>query len=110
METEHTEGVVDKALAFVKHTLGIPPVDQTPEVVAKPEYTDTAPVPTIEGAMRLDPYAYTTKSVAEVNVERARRELSDTAFEEHTKAAAQIDRTRDSAKKPSTKYRTFLAA
>ena len=97
METEHTEGVIEKALAFVKHTLGIPPVDQTPDVVAKPEYTDTAPEPTIEGAMRLDPYAYTTKSVAEVNIERARRELSDTALDKHTKAAEQIDRAKDSA-------------
>ena len=83
METDHTETIVDKAVAFVKDFFGVPPGDRTPEVEAKPEYTDTAPEPTIEGAMRLDPYAYTTKSVAEVNVERARRELSDTAFDEH---------------------------
>jgi hypothetical protein len=81
----------------VKDMLGMPPADKPPEVVANPEYTDTAPKPTIEGAMRLDPYAYTTKSVAEVNVERARRELSDTAFGEHTEAAAQIDRAKGSA-------------
>jgi hypothetical protein len=99
METDHTETIVDKAVAYVKDFFGVPPGDRTPDVEAKPEYTDTAPEPTIEGAMRLDPYAYTTKSVAEVNVERARRELSDTAFDEHTKAAAQIDRARDSAEK-----------
>ena len=83
----------------MKDFFGVPPGDRTPDVEAKPEYTDNAPEPTIEGAMRLDPYAYTTKSVAEVNVERARRELSDTAFDEHTKAAAQIDRARESAEK-----------
>jgi hypothetical protein len=99
METEHSETVVEKAVAFVKDMLGMPPADKPPDVVANPEYTDTAPEPTIEGAMRLDPYAYTTKSVAEVNVERARRELSDTAFDEHTNAAAQINRARDSAEK-----------
>src|ERR1700678_703123 len=99
METDHTETIVDKAVAFVKDFFGVPPGDRTPEVEANPEYTDTAPEPTIEGAMRLDPYAYTTKSVAEVNVERARRELSDTAFDEHTNAAAQINRARDSAEK-----------
>jgi hypothetical protein len=99
METEHSETVVEKAVAFVKDMLGMPPADKPPDVVANPEYTDTAPEPTIEGAMRLDPYAYTTKSVAEVNVECARRELSDTAFDEHTNAAAQINRARDSAEK-----------
>jgi hypothetical protein len=94
METEHTETVVEKAVAYVKDFLGIPPGDRTPDVVAKPEYTDTAPEPTIEGAMRLEPYD-TTKSVAELNIER--RENSDTAFDEHTEAAEQIDRPRNSA-------------
>ena len=97
METEHSETVVEKAVAFVKDMLGMPSGRQAPDVVAKPEYTDTAPELTTEGAMRLDPYASTTKSVAEVNIERARIEHSDTAFDEHTKAAAQIDRARDSA-------------
>jgi len=103
METEHTEGVIEKALAFVKHTLGIPPVDQTPDVVAKPEYIDTAPEPTIEGAMRLDPHAYAFNKI----VERSRhstatsREIADTdsPVDAHMQAAAQIDRARDSAEK-----------
>jgi hypothetical protein len=99
METEHSETIVDKAVAYVKDMLGMPPADKPPDVVAKPEYTDTAPEPTIEGAMRLDPHAYTTKSVAQLNIECARRDLSDTAFNEQAKAAAQIDRARDSAEK-----------
>jgi hypothetical protein len=32
METEHTETVVEKAVSFVKHTLGIPPADKPPDV------------------------------------------------------------------------------
>ena len=74
METEHTETVVEKAVAYVKDMLGIPPGDRTPDVEAKPEYSDTAPELTSEDAMRLDPHAYTTKSVAEVNADSARRE------------------------------------
>jgi hypothetical protein len=93
METEHTEGVIKKALAFVKRTLGIPPGDEPPDVVAKPEYIDTEP----NSQDALDPSTYTTKSVAQVNIECARRELSDTAFNEHAKAAAQIERAKSSA-------------
>jgi hypothetical protein len=53
METQHTEGVVEKALAYVKDMFGIQPDDQTPEVEAKPEYTDTAPERASDDAMRL---------------------------------------------------------
>ena len=74
METEHTETVVEKAVAYVKDMLGIPPGDRTPDVEAKPQYSDAAPELTSEDAMRLDPHAYTLKSVAEVNAESARRE------------------------------------
>ena len=38
METEHTETVVEKAVAYVKDMLGIAPSDKTPDVEAKPEY------------------------------------------------------------------------
>jgi hypothetical protein len=69
METQHTESVIEKALAFVKHTLGIRSGDQTLDVVANPEYTDTAPEPNIEGAMRLDPYTF--KSIGELHIEKA---------------------------------------
>ena len=74
MDTEHTETVVEKAVAYVKDMFGIPPGDRTPDVEAKPEYTDSTPELTSEDAMRLDPHADTTKSVAEVNAESARRE------------------------------------
>jgi len=59
METEHAETVVEKAVAYVKDVLGIAP--------------DTAPELTVEDAMRLDPNAYTLKSVAEVYLESAPR-------------------------------------
>jgi hypothetical protein len=74
METEHTETVVEKAVAYVKDMFGIPAGDRTPDVEAKPEYSDTAPDLLSGDAMRLDPHAYTMKSVAEVNAESARRE------------------------------------
>src|ERR1700683_709102 len=61
METDHTENVVDRAVAYVKDFFGVPPGDRTPDVEAKPEYTDTAPEPTIEGAMRLEPPTRTLK-------------------------------------------------
>jgi hypothetical protein len=96
METEHTETVVEKAVAYVKDMLGIPPGDRTPDVEAKPEYTDTAPELTSDDAMRLHPY--TTKSVAEVNAESARREdeLPNRTVDEHMQAAAQLDRAEGS--------------
>ena len=103
METEHSETIVDKAVAYVKDMLGMPQADNPPDVVAKPEYTDTAPEPTIEGAMRLDPHAYAFNKI----VERSRqstatsREIADTdsPVDAHMQAAAQIDRARDSAEK-----------
>ena len=93
METEHTETVVDKAVAYVKDFFGVPPGDRTPDVEAKPEYTDTAPEPTIEGAMRIDPHTRTLKIGAEINVERAPRadESANSAVDAHTHAAEQID-------------------
>jgi hypothetical protein len=74
METEHTETVVEKAVAYVKDIFGIPPSDKTPDVEAKPEYVDAAPAVTARDAMRIEPDRYTFKSVAEVNAESARRE------------------------------------
>ena len=73
METEHAETVVDKAVAYVKDFFGVPPGDRTPDVEANPEYTDTAPEPTIEGAMRLDPHTRTLKIGSEINADRAPR-------------------------------------
>jgi hypothetical protein len=99
MKTEHTEGVIEKALAFVKHTLGIPPVDQIPEVVAKPEYTDTAPVPTIEGAMRLDPHIRTLKIGTEINAERRDDESANSAANERVHAPEQLHRVEGSVQK-----------
>ena len=93
MDTDHTETVVDKAVAYVKDFFGVPPGDRTPDVEAKAEYTDTAPEPTIEGAMRLDPHTRTLKIGAEINAERAPRadESANSAVDAHTHAAEQID-------------------
>ena len=104
METQHTETVVEKVTAYVKDMLGISPADQTPDVAAKPEYSDIAPAlhfddmapevtsrdamrlepgeytrlepteVTSKDAMRLESDAYTTKTVGELNAESARRE------------------------------------
>jgi hypothetical protein len=83
METEHTETVVEKAVAYVKDMLGIAPSDKTPDVEAKPEYADTPREVTAEDAMRLDPNAYTRKSVADLNLERAPRALQEETIENH---------------------------
>ena len=69
METEHIETVVDKGVAYVKDFFGVPTGDRTSHIVANPEYTDIAPKPTIQGAMRLDPYTF--KSVAELHIEKS---------------------------------------
>ena len=103
MEAEHSETIVDKAVAYVKDMLGMPPADRPPDVVANPEYTDTAPELTSEDAMGLDPHAYAFNKI----VERSRRstattgEIADTDSEvdAHMQAAAQVDRARDSAEK-----------
>jgi hypothetical protein len=92
METDHTETVVDKAVAYVKDFFGVPPGDRTPDVEASPEYTDTAPEPTIEGAMQLDPHTRTLKIGAEINAER-REDAS--AVDAHTHAAEQIDHAKE---------------
>ena len=69
METEHTETVVEKAVAYVKDMIGIPPGDKAPDVEAKPEYVDT---PISEDAKPLDPDTF--KSVGDLHMERLRRE------------------------------------
>jgi hypothetical protein len=103
MEAEHSETIVDKAVAYVKDMLGMPPADKPPDVVANPEYSDTAPELTSKDAMRLDPHAYAFSKI----VERSRRSTAttgeivdtDSEVDAHMQAAAQVDRARDSAEK-----------
>jgi hypothetical protein len=102
METEHTEGVVEKALAYVKDMFGLPPVDRAPDVEATPEYTHTAPELPSDDALRLDPHAYAFNKI----VERPRHadgeypekimgtERSNSATDGHMQAAGQIDRAK----------------
>ena len=102
MEAEHSETIVDKAVAYVKDMLGMP-ADKPPDVVANPEYSDTAPELTSKDAMRLDPHAYAFNRI----VERSRRSTAttgeivdtDSEVDAHMQAAAQVDRARDSAEK-----------
>jgi hypothetical protein len=65
MGTEHTETVVEKAVAFVKDVLGIP-ADHAPDVEAKPEYSDAAPEVTAENAMRPDPNAFIVNAAGQI--------------------------------------------
>ena len=99
METEHTETVVDKAVAYVKDFFGVPPGDRTPDVDANPEYTDTAPEPTIEGAMRLEPNTRTLKIGPEINAERREDESANSAVGEHIQAAGKLHRAEWSVQK-----------
>ena len=57
MGTEHTETVVDKAVAFVKDVFGIQ-TEPTPNAESRQEYSHTAPEVTAESAMRLDRNAF----------------------------------------------------
>jgi hypothetical protein len=87
METEHSETVVEKVTSYVKDMLGIPQAEES-----KPAYEDiapalhfgedeeaphaplTAPEPTIEDAMRLEPLPYPTSAAEAFNDEGARRD------------------------------------
>jgi hypothetical protein len=80
METEHTETVVEKAVAFVKDMFGMAPDDKARDLEAKPEQVDT-PASSSEDAMRPDPNAYTFKTVGELHLESAQREDGPTSGE-----------------------------
>lgn len=75
METEHTEGVIEKAVAYVKDMFGAPPYHRHVDSEGRPiiPATPTETELTSKDAMRLDPDAYTMKTVAEVSAENARR-------------------------------------
>ncbi len=81
METEHAETAIEKFTSYVKTMLGIPQ-DRHSHVDAKPDYgeiapalhfDDGAPELTSKDAMRLEPGAYTTKTVGELSAKSARR-------------------------------------
>ena len=71
METEHTETVVEKAMAYVKDMFGLSPGDHTPDGERAPLEPNTDPEDdlTSDDVMRLDPHAYTFNKI----VERSRR-------------------------------------
>ena len=92
MEAEHSETIVDRAVAYVKDMLRMPPADKPPDVVANPEYTDTLEI-TSEDAMRLDPHAYHFNKIVERSRRSTARDIadSDSAADAHMQAADIID-------------------
>jgi hypothetical protein len=82
METGHTETVVEKVTAYVKDVLGIHPDE--PDVVAKPEYSDSEPEIETKDEMLLNPNAYTMKSIGELSSESPVSPGSGGAFERST--------------------------
>jgi hypothetical protein len=76
METEHTETVIERAVAYVKDALGMPPGDRTPEVEARPlvRMSPREVGLTSEVVTGIEPDTHTFKSVAELHMESARRD------------------------------------
>ena len=73
METEHTEGIVEKAVAYVKDMFGTPPYHRHVDSEGRPVMPATAATEvTSDDAMHLDPYTF--KSVGELHIESARRD------------------------------------
>ena len=66
METEHTEGIVEKAVAYVKDMFGTPPYHRHVDSEGRPIMPTTAAETevTSDDAMHLDPYTF--KSVGEL--------------------------------------------
>jgi hypothetical protein len=74
METEHTETVVEKAVAYVKDMFGSPPYHRHVDSEGRPIMPPTDGELAAEENKRKSPSAYTFRSVAEVNAESVRRE------------------------------------
>ncbi len=74
METEHTETVAEKAVAYVKDMFGTPPYHRHVDSEGRPIMPATAAETevTSDDAMRLDPYTF--KSVGELHIETAARD------------------------------------
>ena len=60
METEHTEGIVEKAVAYVKDMFGTPPYHRHVDSEGRPIMPATAAESEVasDDAMRLDPYTF----------------------------------------------------
>jgi hypothetical protein len=79
METGHPEGVVEKAVAYVKDLFGLETagneLPQTEGASMRAEPVLAEPAPAEKDATRVDnPQEYTYQSVAELNARRARLE------------------------------------
>ena len=64
---EHAETVVEKAVAYVKDVLGIH--SEEPDVVARPEYSDSEPQIDTKDELLPNPNAYSMKSIGELSSE-----------------------------------------
>src|SRR6202041_1602420 len=74
METERTEGIVEKAVAYVKDMFGTPPYHRHVDSEGRPIMPTTAEETeaTFESPWPLDPYTF--KSVGKLHIESARRD------------------------------------
>ena len=69
METEHTEGIVEKAVAYVKDTFGTPPYHRHVDREGRPIMPATVAETEIASDDAMDPYTF--KSVGELHIEKA---------------------------------------
>ena len=74
METEHTETVVEKAVAYVKDMFCAPPYHRHVDSEGRPIMPRADGELAAEEDTRKSPSGYPLKSVAEVNAQSARRE------------------------------------
>ncbi len=83
---EHAETVVEKAVAYVKDVLGIH--SEEPDVVARPEYSDSEPQIDTKDELLANPNAYSMKSIGELSSETSNE---NTARFERTEQASEPD-------------------
>ena len=75
MGTEHTEGILEKAVAYMKNMFGAPPYHRHLHSDGRPTTPSTGPEAGLafDDPMGLDPDAYTFQTVGELHVENRRR-------------------------------------
>jgi hypothetical protein len=79
---EHAETIVEKAVAFVKDVLGVH--SEEPDVVARPEYSDSETQIDTKDEMLLNPKGYPMKSIGELSSEAPLAPESGGEFEGDT--------------------------
>ena len=102
METEHTETVVEKAVAYVKDMFGAPPYHGHVDADGRPIMPILGPEPvlTSDDAMRLDPPAPAFKSVAQFNADVDSENEKGQSYKSTTRIKNAADRMSDDKKLP----------